>query len=64
MTVIKIVGIALGAFLLLGIAFIEPTKNMQDQGLRELIITGGGIVCGTLAAVAIRKVTRSSTRQR
>lgn len=54
---LKVLGVLVGAFLLLGLGFIEPTRNV-DEGLRGLIITVGVLICGVIAAYGVRYVLR------
>lgn len=53
----KVLGILIGAFLLMGFVFIEPARNW-DGGLRNLWALFGAIVCITLAWYGIRRVVR------
>lgn len=55
-TALKILGIVVGAFLVLGFAFIEPAKNLGEGGW---VLTLAGVVIVTIVAyVLIRKVVR------
>lgn len=63
MTVVKIVGVLVGAFLLLMWGFILPSQA-ADEGLVGVIALLGVAVCGGAAFMAIRGLLRSERRRR
>lgn len=56
MTMLKVVGVLVGAFLLLGLGFIEPSKNLPETG-RVLLVLLGLAICVPLAIIGTYYVT-------
>lgn len=67
MTAVKVVAVLVGAFLVLGVVFVEPARNLSTgphPGAAAPLVLFGLLVVGVGAWLLIRRVIREARRRR